>query len=85
MPPASSGQDLIENPSVNICQAEMASLIFPGQPFVIKAEAVQNGRIEIVDLDWVPHDVVAEVVGFTDSHSRLDPTTSQQRGWWSRP
>ena len=41
----------------------MAALEFEGQPLVVDAQAVQNGGLQIVDVDRVGDDVVAEVVG----------------------
>ena len=43
----------------------MPALEFVGQPLVIDAEAVQNGGLQIVDMNRVCDRVVAVIVGFS--------------------
>ena len=45
----------------------MAALEFVGQLQVIDAQEVQNRGVQVVDVDRVRDDVVAEVVGLADS------------------
>jgi hypothetical protein len=40
-----SGQDFFDDLAVDVGQAEMAALVFVGQPKVIDAETVQNGGL----------------------------------------
>ena len=57
-------QNLFHDTPANIRQPKMAALIFVGEPCVVDSQAAQNGRLQIVDVDGVPRDVVAVVVGF---------------------
>ena len=62
---------------MNIRQPEVATLIAVRQPFVVETHAVQNRRIEIVNMDRILHNVVTVVIRLTERHARLDPATSQ--------
>ena len=52
-------------------QPLVEALVFVGEPFVIDAEQVQHGGVEIVNVDRVFDDVVGEVVGFAVDRARL--------------
>ena len=58
---------------MHIGQAEVAALEFVGQLLVVDAHAVQDGGVEVVDVDGVFGDVVAEVVGLAVGQAALDP------------
>ena len=47
---------------MHIGQAEMAALEFEGEFFVVDAEAVKHGRVEIVDVNRIFHLVVEEIL-----------------------
>src|SRR5437867_5285859 len=47
---------------------------------MVDAEAVENGRVEIVDVDRVFGDVVAVIVGFTEADARLDSPAGHPNG-----
>ena len=49
---------------MNIRKAEIAALEAVGELLVIDAQLMENGGVEIVNVDDVFHGVVAEVVGF---------------------
>ena len=70
-------------------EALIEALVFHGEPFMIVAEEVENGGVEIADVEGVLYDVVAEVVGLSeDGPPRVPPPAIhivKQRGWWSRP
>ena len=57
---------------MHIRQAELSSLEAIGEAFVVDAEAVQDGRLEVVDVDRVLLRVEAEVVGAAEGHAWLD-------------
>ena len=54
---------LPDDVAVNVGQAEVPSLELVGQPRVVDAEAVQDRRVEVVDVHRVVDDVVGVVVG----------------------
>ena len=64
-----SRQYAFDDLTVNIGQTKTASLILEGEPLVVDAHQVQEGGVEVVDVDAVFSDVVAELVGGTKSDS----------------
>ena len=52
-------------------QALIEALEREGQLFVVDAQLVQDGGVQITDGDRILHDVVAEVVGFAVRSFRL--------------
>ena len=59
------GQHLFDHATVDISQAEIASLKPIGQAGVVQSEQVQQRRIEIVDMDGIPRDVESQFVRLT--------------------
>ena len=59
---ARSGQHSLYHFPVNIRQAELPALILVGQPFVVEAETMQDGRLQIVNVNLVLRDVEAQIV-----------------------
>lgn len=54
-------------------EAEISALESVGQFFVIEAEQVQYGGVEIVDMNGVFLHAPANLVGFADDLSAFDP------------
>ena len=48
---------------MDIRQAEIPALITISQSFVVKPHAVQDRRVDVVNMDRVTHDVIAVIVG----------------------
>ena len=57
-------------------QSYIQSLEFCRQASVINAQAMQNCRVQVVNVDRVFRNVVAEVVGLAVNDSRLDSAAS---------
>ncbi len=55
-------EDVLHHRSVDVGEAVVAALEAVGEPGVVEAEQVQGGRVQVVDVDGVFDDVVAEVV-----------------------
>ena len=72
-------KDRLHNLPVHIRQSEVAALKLEDQFFVVDPEATQDRGVEIVDMDRVAHDVIAEVVR-RRSQARFDPAASQPDG-----
>ena len=51
---------------MNVGQSEIAALEFVGQLRVVQAHQVKDGRVQIVDLNRIFDDVVAEIVSLAD-------------------
>ena len=58
----------------------MTALVLVGEAFVVDAEAVHHGGVEVVDLDGVLGDVVAEVVGFSVADAGFDASSGHPEG-----
>ncbi len=74
----------------DVGQAEMAALVFEGQPRVVDPQAMKHRGVQVVHVDGIVDDVVAIVVGLAvDVMPGLMPPPAshmvKQRGWWSRP
>ncbi len=65
---------------MHVGQTEVSTLEAVRELCVIEAEQVEDGRVEVVDVDAVGHGVETQFVGFTQSHPRLDPTAGQPHG-----
>ena len=63
----------------NVGKPEMPALILEREACVIYAEAMQNGRVEIMHVDPIDADVVTEVVGLTINGSGLDATAGHPK------
>src|SRR6185436_16526470 len=55
-----SRQELLHDLSVHIGQPIVAALETEREPFVVDSQQMQERRVEVVDVDAVRHDVVAE-------------------------
>src|SRR5690242_3964210 len=62
-PTRSLCQQLGHHFTAHVGEAEVAALETERQLFVVDAEAMQERRVEIVNVDGVFHNVVAKVVG----------------------
>src|SRR5262249_17845565 len=72
--------DLVYHAAGHISEAEGAALELIGKARVVDAERVENGRVQVVNVDWVFDDVVAEVVRFAEGYAGLDATAGQPHG-----
>ena len=61
-------------------QAEFESLPAVGQLFVVEPQAMQNGGLQVVDVDRILHRVKAEFVGRAVGDPRLDAAAGQPHG-----
>ena len=58
----SSGQDVPHDPAVHVGQAEASALVLVREPFVVDAQQVEQGGVEVVDVDAVLGDLPSELV-----------------------
>jgi len=56
-------KDAFDQVAVDVRQPMVAALIAEGQAAVVDAEQMQHRRVQVVDVDAILGDVVAEVVG----------------------
>src|ERR1035437_1693937 len=69
-----SGQNLINHIAGDVGEPEIASLELKRQLGVLNAQAVQDGGLQVVDVDRVFQNVVTEVVGLAQNEAALDAT-----------
>ena len=65
---------------MNVRQAVVPALVLEGQSFMVDAQAVENRRIQIVNVHGILRDVVTEIVGFTVDNSGFDSATGHPFG-----
>jgi hypothetical protein len=54
----------LDDVAVDVGQPEIAALEAVGQPLVVEAQQVQDGGLQVVDVDLVPSDAETQLVGF---------------------
>ena len=57
--------------AMDISEAEVAALAAESEAFVVDAELVKNGGVEIVDVNFILGGVIAEVIGGTVGEAGL--------------
>ena len=65
-------QQFLHNLTAYIREAEVAALELVGQAGVVQTEQMQNRGFQVVDVDLVFHNVVAELVGGAQRDSFFD-------------
>jgi len=72
--------DVVHDLALHVGQPEIAAGVVVGQLFVIEAEQLQHGGMEIVDVDGLVHGLKAELVGRAEDGAALDPAAGEPRG-----
>ena len=65
---------------MNVGEAKISPLVSKHEAFVVDPQAFQDGCIEVVNVDRIFQDVVAEIVGLSVNDPGLDSTTSHPLG-----
>src|SRR5689334_10124213 len=73
----SSGQQLLDDFAMNVCQPKITALKAVDQFGVIESQQVQDSGVEVVDVDAVFGCIEAELVGFTDGDARFRAASGQ--------
>src|SRR5579884_4364314 len=76
----SSRQQLLHDLPMHVRQAEVAALEAVGQLRVIEAQQMQEGRVQVVDVDLVLDHVEAEVVGLAQRQARPEAAAGHPNG-----
>ena len=71
----SSGKNSPHQLSMHIGQPVLASLVLEGQLLVVDAQQMENRRIEVMHMDRVLCNVVAEIIGLTITDSAFYAST----------
>ena len=56
----------MDDPTVDVGQTKIPSLEAIGQPGMINAEEMQNRRVQVVHVDRVLDDSIAQLIGLAD-------------------
>ena len=72
-----SCENLADDVSTDVGQAEIAAGVAIGQLLVVQAQQVQDRRVQIVDVDLVFDGVIAVFVGGAVAHARLHAAAGQ--------
>ena len=75
-----SGQDLLDHRAMHVGQAVVPALEPESQPGVVDAQAMQDRGVQVVDVDRIPDDVVAEIVGRAVGDPGPDAAAGQPDG-----
>jgi len=73
-------QHVVHNGPFNVRQTSFQAIVVKRQPFMVKAEQVQDRRVEVVDRDNVVDGFVAEVIGRTEAEGSFDSGTRKPAG-----
>lgn len=66
--------------SVNVGQPEVSPLVSVGELLVVDAKAMQHGRVQIMNVNRLVDNVVAEIIGFAVDNTRFDTATCHPFG-----
>jgi len=75
-----SGQDVMDDSAFDIGEAKVSSAVREGQFFVVEAELMQDGGVQVVDVDFVFHRRESKVVGRSVDGSAFDSAARQPHG-----
>ena len=75
-----SRQDVLHDMAVDVGEAEVSAGVAVGELFVIETHEVENGGVEVVDVDFVFDGCEAEFVGGAVGHAAFDTATGQPDG-----
>jgi len=73
-------ENLFDDVSVHVGETEVPSCVAVSELFVVESHDVQDGGMEVVDVDQVFHNVVTDVVGFAVNHAAAYISAGQPAG-----
>ena len=74
-----SGEDVFDYVAMYIGEAEIAALKTVGEALVVNAEKVQDGGLQVVNVDFAGGDVEGEVVGLAVAISAFYATAGEEK------
>ena len=75
-----SGDKVVDDISVNVGEPEVAACVPVGQEFVIEAHEMEDGRMQVVHVNWILDGFEAELVGSSVDESSLGAAADQDSG-----
>src|SRR5437868_6295871 len=73
-------QQPFDHIAVDVGEPKVTALEAVGEAFVIEPQAMEDGGVEIVNVDGILRHVVTELVGFPIGDPRLDPASGHPDG-----
>src|SRR5262249_15002247 len=70
--------------SLDIGQTKISTLEFISQPSMINAQTMQDRRIQIVDVNRIARDVIAEIIRLANRDARFDSSAGKPHGKTAR-
>src|SRR5262249_50997384 len=70
-------EDVLDDVAVDVGEAEIAAGVAVGQPLVVEPQAVEQGGVQVVDVDLLLDGAEAELVGGPGGQATLDPPAGQ--------
>ncbi len=70
----------MDDVAVDIGEAEVTSGVAEGEAFVVEAEEVEDGGVEVMDVDGVNGGLEAEVIGGAVDGAAFDAATGEPHG-----
>ena len=70
------GQDRLDDLAVDVGEPVVAALVTICQLLVIDAQLMQDGGLQVVDMDGILGDIDAVIVGLAVAHAATDPSAS---------
>src|SRR5712691_7755401 len=70
-------QNFLNDVAMHVGQAIVAALEAERQARVIEAQAIEQRRVEVVDVDRIASDVEAVIVGLAEGLTALNPATGE--------
>src|SRR5207253_3423784 len=78
--PALSGEDIFHHAAVDVGQPVVAPAVAVGQPLMVQPEQVQDGGMQVMDMDLVMDRVPTELVGSAVCEAAPDSAASKPHG-----
>src|ERR1022692_2348269 len=75
-----SRQHFLDHAPVDVGQAEVSALETVSEPGVVETEQVQNGGLDVVDVDGVFDDVEAKFVSRAEGEAALQAAAGHEHG-----
>src|SRR5262249_33627441 len=74
------GEDAADDVTCRVGETKIAALVVEGQLLVVDSQEVEHGCVQVVDLNRILDDVVAEVIGLAVGDPRLGPAACHPHG-----
>lgn len=64
--PGKSGDDIVDDPAVDVCEAEVTAIVSEGEFLMVEAKEVEQSGMPVMHVDLILYGVVAKVVCLTE-------------------